>query len=125
MFWLQCTYILVPEQVTDLTVIPGIEEGEPVILIRWTAPRSDAGIMNYIILYGVSSSELMQNVSIPANLEEPMFFNITGELGTDYSVQLAAVSVLGTGPFSNVTQITTFDGEYSVCRCDDLHLRAG
>ena len=84
-----------------------------VLGVTWTAPTVDSGltITGYSVQYKRSSDQSYTPHSVSGS---PTSTSITGlQLGTTYSVRVAAIAQLGTGVYSNPVNVRTYNGEYT------------
>ena len=100
-----CTPFLyiVPSKVGPLSLTKAARSGRPALTVTWTAPQSDRPITKYQVQYRRSgtTSWIRKDVTSRSTTLESL------SAGTNYQVQVRAVSDVGAGPYSDVrTQIT-------------------
>ena len=96
----------VPSQVGPPTLTKAVSSGRPALGVTWTAPSSERPITKYQVQYkrsGGTSSTTIQVTSPPTTLE-------ILSAGTSYLVQVRAVSDVGSGPYSEISTLSTYQG---------------
>ena len=95
---------IVPSKVIPHPVLTKtVTAGRPALTVTWTAPVSERRIIRYQVQYRRSgaTSWTTKDVTSRSTTLESLF------AGTNYQVQVRAVSDVGAGPYSDVgTQIT-------------------
>ena len=97
---------IVPQKVGALVLTKVARSGRPALTVTWTAPQSDRPITKYQVQYrrtGTTSWSTRDVRTRSVTLE-----NLSA--GASYQVQVRAVSDVGSGPFSDVRTISTYNG---------------
>ena len=107
-----CIYIilLVPAQVTGVSLSKEVRSGAPALRVTWDTPQSDVAISRYEVQYRSGTqwkNAPVITVSPPATTTD--LENL--QAGTSYSVRVRAVSPIGDGDWSGDTMMTTYNGE--------------
>jgi len=91
------------------------ERGETSITVQWDAVvciDRNSVITGYMLRYGEASSDQREEEMIPGTGDEGGMYTITGLTPyTDYSIEVAAFSGSGTGPFATTSVETLQDSE--------------
>ena len=107
-----CFTVIVPSQVTGVTVSRAVRSGRPALRVTWTTPQSDVSISRYQVQYrrsgttSWSSAAPVLGSTISTYLEELV-------AGTEYQVRVRAVSTIGNGIWSEVQSETIYQSELS------------
>ena len=99
----------------DVSAVPGVISGRPIINITWSTPQSDKPIAKYNLQYRKATASNWTAVTLGPS--ETLAVLSSLDRGTLYNVQVRAVSIVGSGPFSDLQQVTTHNGE----RCEDVY----
>ena len=103
-------YIIVPSQVTGVSLFKTQRTGRPALRVNWTTPQSDVSISQYQVQYrrrGTTSWSSAAPVSASTTstyLEELV-------VGSEYLVRVRAVSAIGSGTWSAIQSETTYRSE--------------
>ena len=102
----------VPSKVTGVTLSKALRSGRPALRVTWTAPQSDVSISQYQVQYSRSG---ITSWSSAAPVSDSTTSTYLEELvaGSEYQVQVRAVSVIGSGMWSEVQSGTTYISELS------------
>lgn len=108
--------LLVPSQVTNVSLSKGSAQGKPGLSVTWTAPQSDTNITKYQVQYKKNDSTSWDNRKVVTVSSTPTT-SLLSELdpGTVYNVRVRAVSASGNGSWSKVKTETTFNSEFKCC----------
>ena len=105
----------VPAKVSGVSAIPGVNSGQPIIQITWNPPQSDKRIEKYYLQHRKANASNWTAVTLGPS-ETTVLSGL--DRGTVYHVQLRAISIVGSGPFSDLQQVTTHNGK----GCEDAYL---
>ena len=97
---------------SGVSAVPGVISERPIIKIKWSPPQSDKPIAKYNLQYRKSSASNWTAVTLDSSETSAVLSGL--DRGTSYDVQVRAVSIVGSGPFSDLQQVTTHNGE----RCE-------
>ena len=100
---------------SGVLAVPGVISGRPIIKIKWSPPQSDKPIAKYYLQYRKASASNWTAVTLDSSETSAVLSGL--DRGTSYDVQVRAGSILGSGPFSDLQQVTTHNGE----RCEDVY----
>ena len=95
-----------PSKVGPPTLTKAARSGRPALTVAWTAPQSDRPITKYQVQYRKSgaTSWITKDVTSRSTTLENL------PAGTSYQVKVRAVSDVGSGPYSDVGTLSTFQG---------------
>ena len=101
----------VPSQVTRVTMSKAVRSGRPALAVAWTVPYSDVSISQYQVHYrrnGTTSWSATLSISSAATSTflEMLF------AGSDYQIQVRALSPIGNGTWSVMESETTYQSEF-------------
>ena len=99
---------LVPSRITDVTVSKNVIQGEPRLIVNWTAPQSDVNISQYQVQYKRNGSTAWSQVSRRVTTVSLRKL----DAGTAYNVRVRAESDAGGGEWSEVHTETTYNSEF-------------
>ena len=105
----------VPAKMSGVSAVPGVISGRPTIQITWSPPQSDKPIAKYYLQYRKASASSWTAVTLGPSETSAVLSGL--DRGTSYDVQMRAISIVGSGPFSDLQQVTTHNGE----RCEDVY----
>ena len=100
----------VSSQVTGVTVSKAVRSGRSALKVTWTTPPSDVSISQYQVQYRRSETT---SWSSAAPVSGSTTFTYLEELvaGSEYQVQVRAMSAIGNGTWSEVQSETTYRSE--------------
>ena len=99
----------VPAKVSEVSAVPGVSLGRPTIRVKWSAPLSDEPISKYHLQYRQATASSWTALTLAPSETSTVLSGL--DKGTVYHVQVRAISVVGSGPFSDRQQVTTHNGE--------------
>ena len=103
--------LLAPSRITDVTVSKEVIQGEPRLMVNWTAPQSDVNISQYQVQYKRNRTTVWNQVIRPVTT-----VSLEGlDAGTAYNVRVRAQSAAGDGEWSEVHTETTYNSEFKCC----------
>ena len=103
----------VPSQVTGLSLYKAMRSGSPALGVTWTAPQSEVHISWYTVQYRKNGTTSWGSAFNISEFPPSTSFNLTGlDAGTEYSVRVRAVSVVGAGNWSAVHTERTYKSEF-------------
>ena len=103
----------VPSQVTGLSLYKAMSSGSPALRVTWTAPQSEVHISRYTVQYRKNETTSWVSAFNIPEFPPSTSFNLTGlDAGTEYSVRVRAVSVVGAGSWSAVHTERTYKSEF-------------
>jgi titin len=99
----------VPSPITDLNVT---NNGNNQISLTWTKPAENgSNISKYVISYYPLGSVILYSPFNVVNNNTQVVYNVPGlGSGKTYNFQVAPINSMGTGQFTNVSNITTLSG---------------
>ena len=116
--------LIVPSQVTNVTLSRVVRSGAPALNVTWTTPQSDTAITQYRVRHRKSGMKDWTTGTVSGSPPPTVTYLEALSLGAVYEVQLQAESSIGPGNFSEVQTATAFDGEemynytlWCVCVC--------
>ena len=99
----------VPAKVSVVSAVPGVSSGRPVIRVTWSPPQSDEPISKYHLQYRKATASSWTAVTLAPSETSTVLSGL--DRGTVYHVQVRAISVVGSGPFSDRQEVTTHNGK--------------
>ena len=108
----------VPAKVSGVSAVPGVRSGRPTIRVTWSPPKSDKPISKYHLQYRKATASSWNAATLAPSETSTVLSGL--DRGTVYHVQVRAVSVVGSGPFSDRQQVTTHNGK----KCEGASMRA-
>ena len=82
------------------------------LVVSWTPSVTNLGIVWYLVEYhSMNSNATYLSCEVPGNQGNSTLPDQTLQLGTRYSVRVAAVTQQGTGAYSESVTGTTYNGE--------------
>ena len=103
---------------SGVSALPGVISGRPIINITWSPPQSDKPIAKYYLQYRKATASNWTAVTLDPSETSTVLSGL--DRGTVYDVQVRAVSIVGSGPFSDL-QVITHNGK----RCEDVYRSHG
>ena len=103
--------LIVPSQVTNVTLSRVVRSGAPALRVTWTTPQSDTAITHYRVRHRKSGMKDWTTRTVSGSPPRTVTYLESLSLGAVYEVQLQAESAIGRGNFSEVQTATAFDGE--------------
>ena len=101
--------LLVPSQISRLSLTKPAGYETPTLRVNWTSPQSEVAILQYWVHYRKSEDT---HWKIKIILPPTTFADITDlDAGTAYSVRVRAASDVGAGNWSEVQTKNTYDCE--------------
>ena len=86
---------------TGVSLTRYLRRGRPSLIVRWTAPQSDALISRYKIQYKRTGSVFWGSESVTAGSPPPTIVTLISlAVGTNYTVRVSAASSNGRGEWS-------------------------
>ena len=95
-----------PQKVSPSILVKAARSGRPALTVRWTAPQSECPIIKYQVQYRRTSTTSWSTREV--RIGSVTLENLSP--GTNYQVQVRAVSAAGSGPFSDVRTLSTYRG---------------
>lgn len=102
-------HIQVPAKMSSVSAVPGVRSGRPIIQITWNPPQSDKPIAKYFLQYRKTTTSVWTAVTLDSSDTSTILNGL--DRGMAYYIQMRAISVVGSGPFSDLLHITTYNGE--------------
>ena len=100
----------VPSQVGPPVLTKEASSGRPALRVTWTAPSSDRPITKYQVQYKTSGSTSWSTKDVTST--STTLENLSA--GSSYQIRVRAVSDVGSGPYSEIRTITTYQGINSI-----------
>ena len=97
----------VPQKVGPLVLTKALRSGRPALTVTWTTPQSERPITKYQVQYRRTGTTSWST----RDLRTRSFTLESLSPGTSYQVQVRAVSDVGSGPFSDVSVLSTYRGK--------------
>ena len=108
----------VPAKVSGVSAVPGVRSGRPTIRVTWSTPKSDEPISKYHLQYRKATASSWTAITLAPSETSTVLSGL--DRGTVYHVQVRAISVVGSGPFSDRQQVTTHNGK----KCEGANMCA-
>ena len=99
----------VPAKVSGVSAVPGVGSERPTIRVTWSTPESDEPISKYHLQYRKATASSWNADTLAPSETSTVLSGL--DRGTAYHVQVRAISVVGSGPFSDRQQVTTHNGK--------------
>ena len=99
--------IIVPSQVTGVSLFKTERTGRPALRVTWTTPQSDVSISKYKVQYRRSGTTSWSSAA-PVSGSTTSTYLEGLVVGSEYQVRVRAVSAIGSGMWSAVKSETTY-----------------
>ena len=100
----------VPLQADPPILTKAVSSGRPALRVTWTAPSSDHLITEYQVQYIMSGSISFRKKNVTST--STTLENLSA--ATSYQVRVRAFSDIGSGPYSEIRNSTTYQGTNSI-----------
>ena len=98
---------------SGVSAVPDVSSGRPIIQITWSPPQSNKPIEKYYLQYRKATASNWTAVVLGPSETSTVLSGL--DRGTVYHVKVRAISIVGSGPFSDLQQVTTYNGK----NCED------
>ena len=98
-----------PQKLRPPVLTKAVRSGRSALTVNWTTPQSERPITKYQVQYSRTGTTIWSTRDVRSNLRSLTLENLS--TGTNYQVQVRAVSDVGSGPFSNVKVLFTYRGK--------------
>ena len=117
-------YVICKPQVTGVALFKAVRQGRPSLRVTWTTPQSDVTISQYTLQYKRKGSTVWgRQVTVPPSTTSTILTGL--DAGTEYNVRMRAVSAAGDGMWSVEQTERTFDSEFCIICCCEVHFKYG